>query len=118
MPRATARPRASATRWTIDTVTAPTVTGVVWCTGSDGRRVARRFAIANHGGGALLRTIDALGRSYRLPLDRRARVTVVPGPGTFGRVRLGVVATNALAWATGARTMDDAHVLAQPVYGK
>lgn len=102
----------------VDTVTAETPTAVIACMGTHGRRTQRRVALSR-GGAGMLRAMDALRRSRRVPMNNRARMAVVAGPGTFGRVRLGVVLTNALAWATGMRTGDgNAHAIVAPEYGK
>ena len=63
---------------------------------------ARAFSIDPSSPGVLLRAIDALRRARRLHLDSFRGIEVVPGPGRFSRVRLGVVTANVLAWALGA----------------
>ncbi|MDO8598744.1 MAG: hypothetical protein Q7S02_01400 [bacterium] len=87
---------------------------------SAGVRVAeRRFPLGATASGALLRTVHAILKSHGGRQGIRG-IDVVPGPGTFSRVRLGVVTANALAWALQTPlTVRGRRVrFAKPVYGK
>lgn len=94
--------------------------GCVTITDAAGVRVAeRRFPLGATASGSLLRAMHAILKSHgRRPGIRG--IDVVPGPGTFSRVRLGVVTANALAWALHVPlTVRGRRVrFAKPVYGK
>lgn len=61
----------------------------------------RRFALEPRHAGVLLRAVDAVLRAAGCTASDLRAIAVVPGPGLFSRVRLGVVTANALAWALG-----------------
>ncbi|MBI4434537.1 hypothetical protein HY635_01855 [Candidatus Uhrbacteria bacterium] len=94
--------------------------GIVALVDRHQRTVATRaFSIDPPSPGALLRAIDALRRVRRLRINSLCGIEVVPGPGRFSRVRLGVVTANALAWALGAPLVVHGHRvrIAAPEYG-
>jgi len=87
---------------------------------ADGAHVAQRsFLLVAQAPGALLRCITALRRPIRASIRDAAAIEVVPGPGRFSRVRLGVVTANALAWAFGTQLSVRGHRvrIAIPEYG-
>jgi|GEM_PF-4859888 len=95
------------------------VRGAVDVVNARGERIARRsFSLATLAPAALLRSMDALGRATGGSVRDAAAIAVVPGPGTFSRVRLGVVTANALAWALGIPLIVCGRRvrIAQPIY--
>ncbi|MBI4449746.1 hypothetical protein HY634_01690 [Candidatus Uhrbacteria bacterium] len=105
--------------WRIDTTEAEQ--GTVTVTDAKGVRIAQRsFSLAVRSPGVLLTCIAAVGRSARTSIRDAAAIDVVPGPGTFSRVRLGVVTANALAWSLGVPLIVRGKRvrIATPVYGK
>lgn len=68
---------------------------------------------------ALLRAVAGLCADAGVAMPRIGRIDVVPGPGKFSRVRLGVVTANALAWAIGTPVAVCGRPvrIARPTYG-
>ena len=62
------------------------------------RRVA---ALDRHSPGVLEQAMTSLLHARHLATADLRGIDVVPGPGRFSRVRLGVVTANALSWALG-----------------
>ena len=95
--------------------------GVVAISDKRGRMVTEcRFSLERHHAGALLRAVDDTLRSTGFLQSDVRSIAVVPGPGTFSRVRLGVVTANALAWALGLPLIVHGKRvrIAKPAYGK
>lgn len=86
--------------WSIDTTGAR---GVVTVRTVRGRVLIRKTFtfMTSASAPALLRTLAACVRATGGRIARAAALDVVPGPGPFSRVRLGIVTANALAWALG-----------------
>ncbi|MDO8424907.1 MAG: hypothetical protein Q7T01_00075 [bacterium] len=86
-----------------------------------GAPVSRTFALggASQRPGVLLTAMHRACAIVGCRVTDIAEIAVVPGPGRFSAVRLGVVTANALAWALGVPlTVHGRRVrIAQPEYG-